>query len=374
MKNNIIYSIALLLLFVSCQQDIVTYNDGYDDGKTPTGVPTIERISLVSDTSVAVDEVSLAAMIYIRGTNLSQVSSIKFNDVETDLKTVYARNSHIVLPVPRILPQIVDNKLTITTNKGVVSETLVVTIPKLVVEGFENEFASFGDTLRIVGQNFDLYDITTTDGRVTMNGRTLDILEADQDYISIVMPQGVADGVSVELSGGKIDSPITLKFREVGIPVLTFEGTWGDGWSPTDGSGEGDPKPLLGTTQFIRTNADFEAWSWNTLYGGGYNMLDSNVKDNPQDYIFKFEIYTTKAISFKTIHFEANGAEQRYPWNPAVGGIPFDTNRQWKTVRIELTELGWVLPEGWNGFSMVYSPEKDTSVDFSIANARIVKK
>lgn len=379
LKNNLVIILLSVMCLTACQQDVLTYNDGYDDGMTPSGPPVITRITLAKDTAVAENQEiisggSLASMISIYGENLSQVTSVKFNDVEADLKTIFAQNSRIVLPIPRVLPNEIDNKLTVTTSMGNVSTDFEVSIPDLIVAGFENEFATAGDTLKIVGENFDLYDLTEEKGKVTLGDRNLDILDADQNYVTIVMPEGIPDNTEIKVSGGKTESPISIRFRDSGISILTFEGLWPDLPPFADGTNEGDPKPPLGVEKFIRLNTELAAWSWNTIYGGGYTLYTSDINANPENYQIKFEVNTNKAISFGDILLGANAGEENYLWDAAEGGIPFHTNGKWRTVRIELQDTGWKPDSGWNGFSITYQPQKDANVDFSIANARIVKK
>lgn len=381
MKNRLKYAILTLLaliFFGSCQKDFITYNDHYDNGLTPWGPPTIEKVILASDTSASPTSIagaSFTTIISIKGTNLSQVKSIKFNDVETDLSTVYAINSEITVPVPRVLPVNVDNKLTVTTSKGSVSTDFEVSIPNLILYGLENEFSAPGDTVIIRGNNFDLYDVTEEKGSVKLNGRTLEIQEATLSEIKIVIPEGTPDNSLITISGGRVKNPLSCTFRNFGIHMLTFEGLWGD-WVPiTDGSNSGDPTPLSGIPQFVRLAADLQAWSWDPgrVYGGGFNLYEQDVIENPQNYMFQFEINTKKAISFGNLHMGTNGS---YQWNPAKGGISFNTHGKWRTMRFELMSLGWTLTTSpaWNSLSFVYQPTAATSVDFSVSNARLVKK
>lgn len=377
-KLGTITFIALSVMFTACQEDIVTYNDGYDDGLTPSGPPQIEKVVLASDISANPAQIagaSFTTVISIKGSNLSQVKSIRFNDIETDLKTVYAVNSEITVPVPRVLPQNIDNKLVVTTSLGTASADFEVSIPDLELIGLQNEFAAAGDTVLILGNNFDLYDVTEEKGIITLNGRQLEILEASLDQLKVVIPEGTPDDSQILVSGAKVENPLSCKFRDFGISMMIFEGLWGD-WVPiTEGKNAGDPKPLNGVPRFVRLVANLNAWDWDPgrVYGAGFNLYDQDVVDNPQNYSFKFEINTSKAISFGNIHLGTTGSHQ---WNPAEGGISFNTRGEWKTIRFDLTSLGWTLTTSpaWNGLSMVYQPTAATTADFSIANARVVKK
>jgi len=377
MKKTLIFQLILpVILFfgiiTSCE-DIVDYNDHYDDGLTSTGAPVIGKITAVTDSTRHLSEATLDEMISVYGSNLSQVTSIRFNDVEADLSTVYAVNSRIVLPVPRQFPTNVDNTLTVTTKLGSATVPFVVTIPALVVEGLYNEFATAGDTVSVSGKNFDLYDIDTENGIVELNGQQLTILEASATSISFKIPDSTPDNSILQISSQNVPEPVAVGFRNWGYRILYYDTQNGGMWSGadflTDGSHPGDPKPLTGVDQFSRIVGSFGAWSWNVPFGGGFNLDDADIVANPQNYYVKYEITTksNKSLSIGNLIFG------NYTWNPGEGGIAFNTYGKWKTMAIELTDFMSPV-SGWNGYSIVFQLSADVDVDFSFCNLRIVKK
>ena len=377
MKNitilkKLIWSVILLFAITSCE-DIVSYNDNYDDGLTSAGAPVIEKITAVADSAQVLSSATLDEIISIYGSNLSQVTSILFNDVQVDLSKVYAVNSRIVVPVPRQFPATIDNKLTITTELGSVTTDFTVTIPQLVVTGLYNEFATAGDTVIIAGKNFDLYGITIEDGVIELNGQQLPILEASSTSLSLKIPEETTDNSVLEISSQNVTDPIAVNFRDWGYRILYYDTDNGGMWSGadflTDGSKSGDPEPLFGVEQFSRVVGTFDAWSWNVPFGGGFNLDDADIVANPQDYYVKFEMTTksNKSLSIGDLIFG------NYTWNPGEGGIAFNTYGKWKTMAFELTSV--LSPaSGWNGYSIVFQPSADVDVDFSFCNLRIVKK
>lgn len=384
MRSNIIISrfLSVLLLGVamaSCQ-DIVDFNDGYDDGLTSTGAPVIEKITTVSKEDSTIVGADMAQMISIYGKNLSGVKSMMFNDVEVDVKTIYAINSRIVLPVPRVLPQNVDNKLTLTTQLGTTIVDFSVVIPDLIVEGLYNEFSKPGDTVEIIGNNFDLYDVTDELGVVELNGQVLPIIAADATTVSVQIPEGTPDNSKLKLSSPRVSDPIGIDFRNKGYTMLYYNEEDGGMWSGdaflTDGTKSGDPQSLYGVPQFSRVVGSFGQWSWNVPFGGGFNLYDLDIVKNPQDYEVRFEFLTSisKSLSFGNI------LVGDYSWNPGAGGLAFNTYGQWKTMSFELkdvfksTDTTPKPVEGWNGYTFVYQPSDVANVDFSFCNLRIVKK
>ena len=79
MKTSIIKYLSITFLltvfFMACD-DIVTYDDNYDDGTVSNGPPVITRISPVETPEKDTTEGSFNQMIIIHGENLSQVKSI----------------------------------------------------------------------------------------------------------------------------------------------------------------------------------------------------------------------------------------------------------------------------------------------------------
>jgi hypothetical protein len=385
--KNVFKTSKYLMLFAAvgmfaCQDDIVTWDNNLTDETTPNGAPKIEYVAMASDTATAKTPITvgnLSDMIVIYGTNLSQVKSLYFNDVAVDLSTVYAVNSRIVVPVPRILPDEITNKIRLTTSQGSTEYDFTVTIPPLVITGLYNEFCSAGDTVDIVGNNFDLYDLTVESAQVSINGTALTVLKGNITALTVIIPAGTPDNTVIEISSANMDAPKTIKFRDFGQVMQDYGGFWGNSAATTDGTNSGDPKPLEGVAQFTRFAGDYAAWAFDWTYAGGYS-LGLDVMASPSDYMFKFEINTNKAISRPKLLFAGtpNGDNTRFSWNPATGGLSFDTYGKWKTISIDFTELvaaGWNLELGsWMDFGIVYQPDEAVAVDFSIANARLVHK
>ena len=76
-------SFMVSFAMTSCD-DIVTYDDNYDDGMTSTGAPVINAIYDSEDTeyTTPLESAVFEQMLVIAGNNLAQVKKIMFNDVE----------------------------------------------------------------------------------------------------------------------------------------------------------------------------------------------------------------------------------------------------------------------------------------------------
>ena len=75
--NRILIGTVLLATLFSCQ-DVVTYNDGYDDGMNSFGAPDVQGIYSPDDTDLQVPltKGGFGEMIVLVGENLSNVTKI----------------------------------------------------------------------------------------------------------------------------------------------------------------------------------------------------------------------------------------------------------------------------------------------------------
>lgn len=379
---------ALCVAFVSCD-DIVTYNDNYDDGMTSHGSPVISAIYDVQDTARAnsLTEGDLQQMLRIEGENLSNVKSITFNGIEVPVSGVYAKAKACYLTIPRIIPTDVTNKLVYTTQQGTVTRDFVVNIPSIKFNGLVNEFALPGDTVQVDGSYFDLYgfgtDAKTATAHITMDGKEVAVDSLTADYMSIAIPATAKDNSLITFSWtavGGVQKSVNIPYRQT--QCLLFEDLSKVGfWSAsslayvTDGTAKGDPEMLYGP--YFRFKGTFSAWSWNS-FGMGFNFSNDDAVSNPGNYVFRFEVNSASASPFYDSGaswgylFSINDGGN-YVWNPSAAKS-FNTYGKWKTVSIALPALATNgLKVGWINFNPIMQPNADWAVDHSFANFRIEK-
>ena len=377
LQRKIIYTllVGIALLYTSCN-DVVKYNDGYDNQLTSYGPPSITKISTAANVEAAIIQGALTDMIVIQGDNLTGVKSIKISDVDVDLSTIYALRTKITLPIPRAISKTPDDLITVVTDKGTTTFPFTVVIPNLVVDGFYNEFAQAGDTVQVMGKYFDLYQLTVDEGTFTMSGSPITPLRTSSDTIVFIMPLGTPDGAAFTMSSSLVTTPDVIKFRESGISILDSNAVA----SPylTDGTALGDPDPIDGM-KFFRIHGSLDAWSWNQFFWTNFDLTDADVVSNPKDYYVKLEINTAPTAPMSDGRVLIGGGDARYEWNPAANGI-LSTSGKWHTVRLEVTDLfpdaakGSYLVVGSNAFVQVYQPTTNVISDVSFTNYRIVKK
>lgn len=375
---------AAAIIITSCQ-DIVTYNEGYDDGMTSTGAPAIAAIYDAEDTekTTPLSSGAFEDMIMVTGENLSQVKKILLNDVEVPPSEVYATAKAAYFPIPRTIPGEVTNKLYYETEQGNTSMDFTVNIPEVSIAGLYNEFAMPGSSVKVSGSYFDLYGFggTTASSTITMNGVALEVDSLTEQYMSVVIPENTPDNSTIVFSWESADGmkSVNVPYRNTANILWNLDtpedyGFWAGTELITAGDGENEPTPLNGS--YFRINGSYSSWSWNSLLCGGCNF-PAEAAVNPSDYWFKFEVNSASGNPFydsATAGYiiQLNGGQ--YVWNPSATNS-FNTYGSWCTVRLELADVATNgINNGWNNLYWIMQPNSDWNVDHSFANIRIEKK
>lgn len=376
-----------LLVVVACN-DVVTYNDNYDDQLTNNGPPEIEKITPYNDFASSIDQGYLTQLITIHGNNLAEVTSIKFNDVNVDLSTIYAVRGSVTVPIPRILPKSVNDSVEIVTKKGKINYLFKVTIPTLEIEGFYNEFTLPGDTALVLGSNFDLYQINKEVGEFQLNGMDVEVINFSANSFKVVIPEGTPNNSVLKISSPILTSPKEVRFRAVDFQILNYDNLSVDNKMTadftmiTDGTKAGDPKPLI--RKFSRVQGTFAAFAWKNPIVAYVILTNSDIVNNPDNYYVKFEINNKSQYPLSNGNINIGGTSSgalAFSWNPGANGISLNTYGKWKTVTFEAKQLfksnatgGCSLILGQNRFFVIYQPTVASTVDFSFCNFRFVKK
>lgn len=401
--KHTVSALFVVLVAVACS-DVVNINEGWDDDLSAVGAPTVRKITTSADTTQAISVAALNQSIAIFGDNLSHVEGIRINDVELDLSQVFAKRHRLELVVPRILPGEVTNTLTIKTNLGETTVPLTVTLPDLKITGFLNDFAVDGDTVQVIGSDFDLYKIDSLNATVKLNGQDIRIFNCLESSFSIQVPEGtpLEETSHLTISSPEIDKAIDVPFREVGIPILTNNSnTWEQGWWPTGivGGGPGsDPAAPMYTWYVALKKSYSGAWQYDNIMITHF-WLDNNAADllaNPESYYVKMEILnpeeTPLARYVKMGNPNLEGDNLLYNWDPAAtnNGVSLNTMGKWQTVAIEAIDVfrgkdgkktsltiatqPYVNHDELNDFKMAMNRELAGDVEFYFWNIRFVKK
>lgn len=335
---------------------------------------TISKVSTVIDREVAINTAELAQYIIVQGTGLDAVTTILVNDVEVDLKTAYISDNEIVFPVPRVVPENVNNLITLKSETTTVTTPVSVNVPQLQVDGMGNEFTPPGKTMKIVGDYFDLYEITTESGQVFFGDKEVEITEATGTYISFVLPADAAPGTKVKIvspvSGERI---VPGKYMERGNMLCDYDPFtgWGGGQYVKDGP---IPEATSGNySHFKISKEDADDWAWNgtttiAMIGITYQP---DVLANKDNYLLKFEVNTLRPLVKRQIRMYFS--QINYDWEPFASGLAFSTNGEWKTISIDLKDVwGAEIPN--DGVVQILGNSWAEDTDICFDNFRIVAK
>ena len=377
--KNISLSAMAILAFASCS-DVVDYS--VPDRTSNSGAPAISQIYDVQDTGYVapLNGGVLNQMIHIKGQNLANAKKIRFNDVDVDVRQVYATTDEAWVKIPRVIPGVQNDILLYETDKGTTEINFPVSIPSVEIEGLKNEFALQGNQVQITSDYMDLYgfnDTTeTSPAKVYIENvdagyrKEIHCDSCSEKFTSIVIPEDCPDNSLIHFSWHEIsgDKTATLPYRmtdQLMFGDFTGDLGWWNDWGKglvTDGTKSGDPESL--GFSFLRVKGTYDAWSWNsTGFGCNWRWLDASA--HPENYVLKFEVATNSSNPFN--NYGDNGAsgsknggynftlqaggEGRCQFDPVSMGIN-NTYGKWVTVSIPLTDVlkGGSLPTAENQF------------------------
>lgn len=381
--------LAIATAMMACQN--IVDNPDVEDFSA-TGAPTITKITTVTDLNQAVTQSGMGQWLAIHGDNLAHPTAILFNDVEVNLKDVYAVRTRINVAIPAEAPNKLTNTLTVRTALGETTTNFTVDFPKLKVVGLDNEFAKPGSNVTVMGEFFNLYGLTSNQATFTLGGKPLTVVEKNDKKIVLTIPEDAADGTEIVMSSPKLEQPIRLPYRDKGVQLFASydkDYLFGKGylWTSqdyfTDGTNEGDPVPPVGKCFFRRKNL-YSAWNWDTLIAGHFDLDDADVVNHLENYCIKFEVWTAKDKPIPTGDFifwsQQSADNMKLRWNPADQGVSLNTNGEWRTITLDAAtwfrdnDAQPTLKKGSNDLTIVYQPHDGFDADFALANLRFAKK
>lgn len=346
------------------------------------GKPTISRVAQPLDSS-NIDSGSFTQWVIIYGTNLETTQSVSFNDQTVAFTILYASDTSVTVQIPRAIPQNVSNTLTVTTKGGTATYTFTVVIPDLAVGDMLNEWTAAGDTLTLLGQNFDLYDLDTSATTITFaGGATANVVAGTSTTLQVIVPGGAQPG-PITLKG---PAPLNINRTTVAWYMdnrnFLFDMSNFNGWNGGSYLSSGpDPAPINGP--YFKVAKSWQAnWNWDPFCSNNCAMPAELVNDPTQyvNYAVKFEMNVAAGSpampvplymcfnsgNFKEFFFDVSGNNT----------YPFTTNGKWQTFTAPLSSWGNLSGFTFsNPIIMEFMLKNSTAVqsNFSICNFRMVR-
>ena len=382
--------ISLMALFAmaSCD-DIVTYNDNYDDGMTSTGAPVINAIYDSEDTeyTTPLESAVFEQMLVITGDNLAQVKKIMFNDVEMQLSEVYATREKAFMPVPRQIPENVTNKIVYETELGSTTFDFTVNIPEVKVDGLYFEFCQPGDTVQIVGDYFDLYGFggETETSTIKMKGQDLKVDSISEGYIAVIIPEDAQPNSVIDINYEGLNGSVHRQVSYMNTAGLVWSKEFVESYQySTDKISfvEGDVEKSE-PDYYINLKGDFEEWDWIDIIKSMVN-ISHEVAASPDEYLLKFDVcsaentpfYNSGDAGYRFVFNTGGNTSSSYAWNPS-SITSFGTYGKWRTISLDLVSVATKikpLTEGETDFNFVIHPNSNWTEKHRYANFSIEKK
>ena len=109
------------------------------------------------------------------------------------------------------------------SDQATVTTPVSVFIPDLRVDGMYNEFTPAGETMKVVGDFFDIYGITPESGKLFFGDKEMVITKATADTIYFQLPEDAVAGSKIRLIS-PIEGEVIVsgKYMEKGNMLLYF--------------------------------------------------------------------------------------------------------------------------------------------------------
>lgn len=355
----------VVILILSCSQK-----------ENMPGVPVFKNIGMLKDPNASISVGNMGDWIAIQGENLESVKSIIFNDVAVDMTGVYYENQILYLQVPILMPGTVTDKVKVTTMSGNFDFNFKVNIPNLKLTGMFNEYTIPGDTLKIYGDFFKLYEVDKTNTVVSFGSLENPVIDAGNTYLTVKVPIDVTPNIKLKVINKKYNAEALCPgyYQDRQNVITNFDDIPYWGWDGLGYIGQwSDPKPISGTYSLLKIGTEGSGWLY--LMGTDYPYTD-DMKNNPEKYEIKFELNMITPIMTTRLYI------YNY-WNyPPAEITPSDLVVQnlgvWQTIRLPLSR---VIPPDFDGnkdyigsFNVRVESPSGESVSMGWDNFRITLK
>ena len=370
--------------------------DQPDKYEIADGVPTLKyvRSPLPEEADSLLVGAYLGNTVCLVGDNLRSIYELYFNDQKATLNTSYMTDHTILVDIPNNIPEEVTNKIYMVTKSGAkVDFDFSVMVPAPVVNSMSCEYAPAGSEAVLYGDYFvDDPNIPLTismPGDITVEGEQ--ITSITKTAVKFIVPEGAVQGnIRVKSIYGTGQS--VFQYKDTRNILFDWDGKYegalaaGNSWN-----GDNEKKgqiltsvPPVDGKYMVMGPATLSGGQWQTP--GEYLMMywpDPNATEGcvplynlPQfkkmleDYkieelALKFEVYVPTSnpwmaegmqIRFTSLdEVSMSNQTQDYIWNddesheegkaPRGVWVPweetgsYDTNNQWVTVTLKMSEF-----------------------------------
>ena len=370
--------------------------DQPDKYEIADGVPTLKyvRSPLPEEADSLLVGAYLGNTVCLVGDNLRSIYELYFNDQKATLNTSYMTDHTILVDIPKNIPEEVTNKIYMVTKSGAkVDFDFSVMVPAPVVSSMSCEYAPAGSEAVLYGDYFvDDPNVPLTismPGDITVEGEQ--ITSITKTAIKFIVPEGAVQGnIRVKSIYGTGQS--VFQYKDTRNILFDWDGKYegalaaGNSWN-----GDNEKKgqilasvPSVDGKYMVMGPATLSGGQWQTpgeylmMYWPDPNATEGCVplynlpqfKEMLEDYkieelALKFEVYVPTSnpwmaegmqIRFTSLdEVSMSNQTQDYIWNddesheegkaPRGVWVPweetgsYDTNNQWVTVTLKMSEF-----------------------------------
>lgn len=380
-KSALLVVVAALVAFGfnSCKQDPYRY-------EVTKGEPVIKYITSTHAESAdsIITSAGTEATIAIIGDNLRSIKKVFFNDQEALLSPSFINHHTLIITIPASLPDVITNKIYFHAENGnIVEYPFVVEASGPKIDGISCEYILPGTQGIIYGKYFvnkEASPLTV----IMPDGKNAEIISFEQTKIVFKVPEGCTQPGRIVITTAFGEGKSDFFFNDNRNIILDFDGEHGglpngNGWRPYIHKPDGTPcdhiPQISGDFLYMSgvpgdwndNGYEFDCWS-----GPGRvlserpefaAMLNNN---DPSTLCVKFECYIPTSNPWcddaMQILFQGDVQDNSacstptYPrglWKPWADKGSYDTNNQWTTVTLPLSDFIYTN-DGKNTGKVVY--------------------
>jgi len=311
---------------------------------TLPGLPIFSKISTLKELGTTITTGNMGDWVAIQGENLETAKTINFNDVSVNLNDIYYENNAIYLQIPIVMPKQITNKVKVSTASGDIEFNFGVNIPNLKLTGMFNEYTIPGDTLKIYGDFFKLYEVDKSNTVVSFKGIEQPVIQVGTNFLTVKVPVNVESNIKLTVKNNKYNAsavcPGYYQDRQVLITNFDDKAYTGSDGAKYVGAWT-TPKPTSGKYTLLKVGVEGSGWSYLMSAGAAYT---ADMKDNPDKYEIKFELNMISPI-MKTKFYMYNYWNNT-PAEITAADLVVQNLGVWQTIKIPLVRL---IPKNFTG-------------------------
>jgi hypothetical protein len=324
-----------------------------------TGPPIISYVK--SYQALPNDTIALAIFpdekINIRGYNLKNATSIKFQGVAADLSSVVYTDTSVIVKVPADLSggdATLANTITYTTAIGTGSFSIQIIGPPIITS-ISSENPATGDSVYLYGNNFFSIQSLNFAGSAISSF----VASADGTSVGFIAPSLTQSGpVKITTQAGTFTTAFNANDVTSGA-ISNFEWSgvfhwdwWGganlesgdpaSGWPPYNAAFPGNSSLYLTLKSNALDAGGGDEFSTAIRIGGVQWLPAANLGDPANSWALKFEIYVPSAWNGGTLSIKSSNNNYRArfePWQISQSSTAAWSTKGWRTVTIPLSSF-----------------------------------